>query len=174
MDPLTDIEAEWTNYFTAVAGASGAIFGLLFLGVQFKSAHWRNDSLRVYGAVVALWEVAAPLLVSLIVLMPHSTWETAATVVGTTGATIAVGHLAALCWRIRRPGKHGSIRWPDSARICAGSIGSGALFGLLLISPQRFDPPIALATIAWTCLFLVVLGIIDAFVFLANWQALHK
>ena len=96
-----DIDDPWTNYFTAIAGASGAIFALLFVGMQVRLDVWRGNLLRIYAVALALFELAVPLIISVIVLMPQDTWQTGARIVGPIGVCAAIGHVL-MYLRVRR------------------------------------------------------------------------
>lgn len=171
---LLDIDDPWTNYFTAIAGASGAIFALLFVGMQVRLDVWRGNLLRIYAVALALFELAVPLIISLIVLMPQDTWQTGARIVGPIGVCAAIGHVL-MYLRVRRAvtfdhQRRAPITRLDSVRVWLGSAGSVQLFGLLLLSTLRCWPYYGIASAAWICLWLVILGITESFVFLANWD----
>lgn len=57
-----------------MAGASGAIFALLFVAVQVRIDSWRSEPVRIYAVALALFEMASPLVISLVVAMPGDTW----------------------------------------------------------------------------------------------------
>ena len=171
-----DIDGPWTNYFTAIAGASGAIFALLFVGMQVRLDVWLGKPLRIYAVALALFELAAPLIISLIVLMPDDTWRIGARIVGPIGVLAAIGHVY-LYLRVRSAAEVDHQRRPpisfsDSLRVWLGSAGSLLLFGSLLLCTLTCWPCDGLASAAWICLWLVILGITESFVFLANWRVI--
>ena len=59
----------WGPYFSTVAGASGAIFALLFVAMQVRIDAWRGEPVRIYAVALALFELAVPLMISLIAVM---------------------------------------------------------------------------------------------------------
>jgi hypothetical protein len=139
---LLDIDDPWTTYFTAIAGASGAIFALLFVGMQVRLDVWRGNLLRIYAVALALFELAVPLIIILIVLMPQDTWQTGARIVGPTGVCTAIGHVL-MHLRVRRAvafdhQRRAPITRLDSVRVWLGSAGSVQLFGLAATNFQRY------------------------------------
>lgn len=162
----------WGSYFSAVAGASGAIFALLFVAMQVQIRTWRGNPLRIYAVALALFELAAPLFISLVALMPGATWHIGARGVAVVGCIAAAGHLVVLARfhardTAREPGKR-TISRLDVVRVGIGTIGSLLLFAWLLRSTYRGG----IEDVGWICLWLVLWGLIESFVFLAHWRPL--
>jgi hypothetical protein len=160
----------WGPYFSTVAGASGAIFALLFVAMQVRIDAWRGEPVRIYAVALALFELAVPLMISLIAVMPGNTSWIGARIAGILGIIAVIGHCVTYGLVRRRgrtlPNGEPVIRLADTLRVVAGSIGSLVLFALLIVSSHCDNIDMA----AWICLWLVILGLIESFVFLAHWK----
>lgn len=144
--------------------------------MQVRLDAWKGKPLRVYAVALALLELAVPLIISLNVLMPDDTWRLGARITGPVGVVAAIGHVC-LYLRVRRSVTLDRHRQPpitrsDSLRVWVGSGGSILLFGSLVCCTIRCWPWVGITSAAWICLWLVILGITESFVFLANWQVI--
>jgi hypothetical protein len=166
------IDDNWGSYFSTVAGTSGAIFALLFVAMQVRIDSWRSEPLRIYAVALALFELAMPLVISLVVVMPGNTWWIGARTVGFLGILAVIGHCVMYGYTCRSkrtpPSGEPVTTRSDTIRVVAGSLGSLALFLLLIVSSCFKNDGIRVS--AWICLWLVILGLIESFVFLAQWR----
>jgi hypothetical protein len=110
--------------------------------MQVRLDVWRGNLLRIYAVALALFELAVPLIIILIVLMPQDTWQTGARIVGPTGVCTAIGHVL-MHLRVRRAvafdhQRRAPITRLDSVRVWLGSAGSVQLFGLAATNFQRY------------------------------------
>lgn len=160
-------EDDWVPYFTAIAGAGGAILALLFIGMQLKMTAWRGSPLRTYAVVLALVELSVPVVLSLIVLMPGETWTYGAKITGGVGLLFAGLHLTVLAVVLRFPRIDPTHRPTDLdiTRIVVGTVGSASLFAWLLRSSLHGN----LTSVGWISLWFLVLGLAESFVFLGHW-----
>jgi len=141
--------------------------------MQVRLQAWTGSLLRTYAVVLALVELAAPLVLSLIVLMPYDTWQLGAIITGGVGLVASLMHPVIL-WSTPNGGKGTKVvdtlrktSTIDTARVIVGTLGSTALFTWLLVSGLGgYD----IVSVAWICLWLVVLGITESFVFLTHWR----
>lgn len=81
-------------YFTAVAGASGALVGLLFVAASIARDEMFGERASVYGrarASLALTSLVTPLLLSLLGLIPGVGIGVPSLVVGVLGIVFVVG-----------------------------------------------------------------------------------
>lgn len=84
------IQADFQNFFLAIAGASAALIGLLFVAVSVAPEQVvgpKARALHQVRATMALSAFASTLVLSLIALMPHAHIGWPATVIGGAGAT---------------------------------------------------------------------------------------
>ena len=96
--------------------------------MQVRLDVWRGNLLRIYAVALALFELAVPLIIILIVLMPQDTWQTGARIVGPVGVCAAIGHVL-MYLRVRRAVAFdhqlaAPITRLDSVRVWLGSAGS--------------------------------------------------
>ncbi|WP_145691225.1 hypothetical protein [Rhodococcus rhodochrous] len=79
---------DWSGYFGPLSSATAAIFAIFFVAYQVNTS-WRgkNRELQRYSALVALYELAAPLMISLAALLPTpwGGWLLGPCLVGTIG-----------------------------------------------------------------------------------------
>lgn len=155
-----------------MAGASGAIFALLFVAMQVQIRTWRGNPLRIYAVALALFELAAPLFISLVALMPGATWYIGSAFVAVIGCVAAIGHLVMLAKHrpvdTARAADRRTVTRTDIVRVGLGAVGSILLFGWLLVSACTGG----IESVGWICLWLVLWGLIESFVFLAHWRPL--
>lgn len=150
-------------YFSAVAGVTGAIFALVFVAMQVRLDAWIGDPLRSYAVVFTLDELAAPLFLSLIFLMPHHPWQAAARVVGTFGLIVVAGQVFTYVV-VRRRGR--GVSRVDRFRVIVGSSISGCVFASLIVASFYYG----VTWIAGVCLWFVMSGIAQALTLLAGWR----
>lgn len=82
------IQPDFQNFFLAIAGASAALIGLLFVAVSVAPEQVvgpRALALHQVRARMALSSFASTLVLSLIALMPHAHIGWPATIIGTAG-----------------------------------------------------------------------------------------
>jgi hypothetical protein len=150
-------------YFSAVAGVTGAIFALVFVAMQVRLDAWIGNHLRSYAVVFTLNELAAPLFLSLISLMPHHPWQVGARIVAAIGLLIVLGQLLTYAMVQRRNEPVSRI---DHFRVVVGSAVSATVFASLIFA-SFFH---AVTWIAGVCLWQVMSGITQALVLLAGWR----
>jgi peptidoglycan/LPS O-acetylase OafA/YrhL len=110
-------------YFSAVAGVTGAIFALVFVAMQVRLDAWIGNHLRSYAVVFTLNELAAPLFLSLISLMPHHPWQVGARIVAGLGFLVVAGQLVTYVF-VRRRNEH--VSRIDHFRVVVGSAPAAA------------------------------------------------
>jgi modulator of FtsH protease len=67
------VHDEWIPFFAAVAGAAGALTGLVFVALSINLSHIISEESLVNRALEALTLLAGPVLVGLAALVPAST-----------------------------------------------------------------------------------------------------
>lgn len=103
------IEPSFQNFFLAIAGASAALIGLLFVAVSVapeKVVGPKALALHQIRAAMALTAFASTLVLSLIALMPHAHIGWPATIIGAAGSLLFLTSLR----RLRRAGAEESQR----------------------------------------------------------------
>jgi hypothetical protein len=90
------IEPSFQNFFLAIAGASAALIGLLFVAVSVAPEQVVGPkalALHQIRASMALTAFGSTLVLSLIALMPHAHLGWPATIVGAGGAAFSLSSL---------------------------------------------------------------------------------
>lgn len=93
------IEPDFQNFFLAIAGASAALIGLLFVAVSVAPEQIvgpKARALHQVRATMALSAFASTLVLSLIALMPHAHIGWPATIIGGAGAASFITSLRRL------------------------------------------------------------------------------
>ncbi|WP_433598961.1 hypothetical protein ACQPXH_25130 [Nocardia sp. CA-135953] len=178
------MRSEWVGFFTTVVGIAGAIFALLFVGLQLGHGRWFDDPRRKLAAESALTELAAPLFVGLIAVIPGNPWRLGAVIVGCVGISVQArswhGHLRTFSQpqydvKYRAPGSFDKsqawLGWLSFA-VYAGLIVGG--FHRVTWWPNGRTAPVfgfvtqdfGLYLIASLCIWLVMSGVTEAWALL--------
>jgi hypothetical protein len=142
---------------------TGAIFALVFVAMQVRLDAWIGNQLRSYAVVFTLNELAVPLFISLICLMPHHPWQVGARVVAAIGLLIVASQVVTYLMVVRRNLPVSRI---DHFRVVVGSALSAVVFASLIFASFFY----AVTWIANVCLWQVMSGITQALFLLAGWR----
>ncbi|MGY2062610.1 hypothetical protein ACW9HQ_47655, partial [Nocardia gipuzkoensis] len=149
------MDEQWRDFFTAIASATGAIFALLFLSLQVREIRWRGNLIRTYSTGLALLELAAPLFVSLIALIPPHHWQAAAGAIGIVGLVVLFGFLTTFgVERIRHRHPFQALDW---YQFSGSFLVSGTVYVALL--SQAWADERGLGRIGFLCVWLTISGV---------------
>ncbi|WHU45092.1 hypothetical protein QNM97_13635 [Gordonia sp. L191] len=155
------MEQEWVSFFSVVAGATAAIFALTFVAMQTRHRVWTQNRLSVYAVAFTLAELAAPMFVSLIAIIPGHPWRIGVAIVATIGLALVIGQVVLTAIANLVEWLPDRRRW-NTAQAVLSLVISGSVFGVLTASWVLGQ--IALA--GWLCVWLVTSGITESFLIL--------
>ncbi|OZE10081.1 hypothetical protein CH249_14350 [Rhodococcus sp. 05-2255-3B1] len=156
------MQEEFTSYYVTIATVTGALFAVLFVALQVGFERWRTTALRTYSAFFTLAELAAPLFVSLIALLPNvDKWWLGARIVGVLGLCFVVAFIVlfvSAAWR-RLP-----LDYLDKWQIVGSTLLSGSAFAVWVWKSFAGDD--GRAWVAALCVWLAMSGITEAWLIL--------
>ncbi|GII23807.1 hypothetical protein [Planosporangium mesophilum] len=84
----------WVPYFQNLTAVAAALLAIAFLTFQFRSDIWRTHPLKQTVAITTLGELAAPMFLGILFLMPGHPWVLGGRLVGVGGYLIMAWHVA--------------------------------------------------------------------------------
>lgn len=143
---------EWNYFFVALASAAGAILGIALAVLQSRDTAWVHQPKKVAVAILAVTQLATPLLFSLVFLMPSHPWRLAGLLVGLAGFAALGNQLARLL---------GGSSPLDDADV--------QQLWLILISVTSFGILLAGPSLPWkagVCIWMIASGLFESAVIL--------
>jgi phosphatidylserine synthase len=149
-DPL-DV---WNSYFSGVAATAAALLAIAFLTFQVRADIWKRNLVKQAVAWTTLVELSAPVLFGLLFLIPHHHWHVAGIIVGISGYGVMLAH-AIIFLRAR---KMKTVDKFDKNQMWGMPI-TFVTFSIFLFVPF-------LSWKAYTCLWMIISGFSEAWIFL--------
>ncbi len=140
MDAYAQMTQEWAGFFSALAQVSGGLAGLVFVALTFnaRTLGEGGDPMLAALAKQTFGDFVALLLISLIMLVPHASMESAA-IVFLLSSGLAVLRILRSLVRLRRQLRHPVGGWEVTQRFVLSASGHG-LIAAVAVELLRGNP----------------------------------
>jgi hypothetical protein len=151
------IDESFQNFFLAIAGASAALIGLLFVAVSVAPEQVLGPKARTLHqirATMALTAFGSTLVMSLLALLPNAHMGLPATIIGTGGILFVAMSLHDLRTAARDPSRRRALILLTTYLLVNLSLTASGI--RLLVQPQDLQP---VSDTAYAAIALIALGI---------------
>ena len=158
----TDEWKHWADFFTVLTPVAATILGLLFVGLQIAVTTWELAPLRQAAAYRHLLEIATPVGIGLVALLPGGRWWLGGYIGGGIGVVSVVLYWLAFAVLSSSP-KNGYDFFEILLSLLSVAMYGGILRGSWL---NDVNTVCGIQLVGWLCLWFVMAGVTQSWMLL--------